>query len=111
MCKSHQQAKYQLLLQHLISTAWNLSVVLLVGILLSACSGSSDDSEEAKVSPATTITTSPSDAGFSPEDFVLTPTDSSFIVTEETVFDGLLRSDLPGIEAGLLISQRQQPSS
>ncbi len=102
MCKSHQQAKYQLLLQHLISTAWNLSVVLLVGILLSACSGSSDDSEEAKVSPATTITTSPSDAGFSPEDFVLTPTDSSFIVTEETVFDGLLRSDLPGIEAGLL---------
>ena len=75
-------------------------MVLLVGFLLSACSGSSDGGEDAQVSPAT-INTSPSDAGFSPEDFVLTPTDSSFIVTEETVFDGLLRSDLPGIDTEL----------
>jgi len=100
MFNPHQQVRYQLPLQRLTSTAWNLSLVLLVGFLLSACGGSSDGSEVAQVSPAT-ITTSPADAGFHPEDFVLTPTDSSFIVTEETVFDGLLRSDLPGIETEL----------
>ena len=86
--------RYRLLSQQRSSTLRNLLVVLITGVL-SACSGSSGSDGDA-VSPATNVN-SPAGEPFS-DDFVLAPTDSSFIVTEESELDGRLRSDLPGIE-------------